>query len=78
VAKKKKELPKTAVSLESLPTLLHVALPDELTAMQIRMRVDGHSHFRATCTRCDVRYGYTGKNPGYCPDCLGHVSQRGR
>lgn len=75
--KKSKELPKTATSLSTLPEFLHVALPDHMNARQIAMATDGYSHFRATCTRCDVRYGYTGKNPGYCPACLVFVNIRG-
>jgi len=75
--KKKKELPKTAISLAGIPEVLHVALPDYMDARQIAMATDGYSHSRATCTRCDVRYGYTGKNPGYCPACLVYVNNRG-
>lgn len=78
MAKRIKELPKTATSLASLPDDLHVSLPDELNARQIKMRVDGKEHGRATCTRCDIRYAYTGKNPGYCPACLQVVENRGK
>ena len=33
--------------------------------------------YRGTCLRCSKPYGYSGKNPGYCPDCLKAMKRRG-
>jgi hypothetical protein len=53
----------------SLPK--HILIKDD-TPRDIRVGLP----YRATCPACDRIYGYSGKNPRYCPDCLASRNKR--
>jgi hypothetical protein len=78
MVKKKRDILKDVVSLDTIPEDIHVRIDLDWPARRIRMATDGRSHSRATCTRCDDNYAYTGKNPQYCPACLSYLKSEGR